>query len=54
MKKAIYVRIYSYLVRYIMIYSKQFGFRGNHSVNHAIISFTDLEKAFKTVHYDIL
>ena len=55
-----------------MIYSKQFGFRGNHSVNHAIISFTehirslldkgdyvcgvfvDLEKAFDTVHHDIL
>ena len=55
-----------------MIYSKQFGFRGNHSVNHAIISMTehirnlfdngewvcgifiDLEKAFDTVHHEIL
>jgi ribulose bisphosphate carboxylase small subunit len=54
------------------IYSKQFGFRGNHSTNHAIISitehirslldkgdyvcgiFVDLEKAFDTVHHDIL
>ena len=71
-EKTIYVRIYSYLVKYNMIYSKQFGFRGNHSVNHAIISFTehirslldkgeyvcgifvDLEKAFDTVHHDIL
>ena len=71
-EKAIYVRIYSYLEKYNMIYSKQFGFRGNHSVNHAIISFTehirslldkgeyvcgifvDLEKAFDTVHHDIL
>jgi hypothetical protein len=71
-EKTIYVRIYSYLVKYNMIYSKQFGFRGNHSVNHAIVSFTehvrslldrgeyvcgvfvDLEKAFDTVHHDIL
>ena len=71
-EKTIYVRIYSYLEKYNMIYSKQFGFRGNHSVNHAIISFTehirslldqgeyvcgifvDLEKAFDTVHHDIL
>ena len=71
-EKTMYVRIYSYLEKYNMIYSKQFGFRGNHSVNHAIISFTehirslldkgefvcgifvDLEKAFDTVHHDIL
>ena len=71
-EKSIYVRIYSYLEKFNMIYSKQFGFRGNHSVNHAIISFTehirslldngeyvcgifvDLEKAFDTVHHDIL
>ena len=71
-EKAIYTRIYSYLEKYNMIYSKQFGFRGNHSVNHAVISFTehirslldkgeyvcgifvDLEKAFDTVHHDIL
>ena len=71
-EKTIYVRIYSYLDKYNMIYSKQFGFRKNHSVNHAIISFTehirslldkgeyvcgifvDLEKAFDTVHHDIL
>ena len=71
-EKAIYTRIYSYLVKNNFIYSKQFGFRGNHSVNHAIISitehirslidkgeyvcgiFVDLEKAFDTVHHDIL
>ena len=40
-EKTIYARIYSYLVKYNMIYTKQFGFRGNHSVNHAIISFTE-------------
>ena len=67
-----YTRIYSYLVKYKLIYPKQFGFRANHSVNHAIISiteyirslldkgeyvcgiFVDLEKAFDTVHHDIL
>ena len=71
-EKAIYTRIYSYLVKNNFIYAKQFGFRGNHSVNHAIISitehirslldkgeyvcgiFVDLEKAFDTVHHDIL
>ena len=71
-EKSIYTRIYSYLVKNNLIYAKQFGFRGNHSVNHAIISitehirslidkgeyvcgiFVDLEKAFDTVHHDIL
>ena len=71
-EKTIYCRIYSYLVKNNLIYDKQFGFRGNHSVNHAIISiteyirnlidqgeyvcgvFVDLEKAFDTVHHDIL
>ena len=68
-EKAIYVRIYSYLVKNNLIYARQFGFRGNHSVNHAIISITEhirslldkgeyvcgiFEKAFDTVHHDIL
>ena len=71
-EKTIYSRVYSYLVKNNLIYDKQFGFRGNHSVNHAIISitehirslidkgeyvcgvFVDLEKAFDTVHHDIL
>ena len=71
-EKTIYTRVYSYLVKNNLIYDKQFGFRGNHSVNHAIISiteyirdqidkgeyvcgiFVDLEKAFDTVHHDIL
>ena len=71
-EKTIYSRIYSYLVQNNLIYSKQFGFRGNHSTNHAVISITehikklldngqyvcgvfiDLEKAFDTVHHNIL
>ncbi len=71
-EKLIYKRIYSYLDQKKLLYSKQFGFRGNHSTNHAIISltehirnlldkgeyvcgiFVDLEKAFDTVHHDIL
>ena len=41
MEKLIYSRIYSYLVKKELIYSKQFGFRSNHSTNHAIISITE-------------
>ena len=40
-EKLIYTRIYSYLVKKDMIYSKQFGFRSSHSTNHAIISLTE-------------
>ena len=68
----IYKRIYFYLDKKKLIYSKQFGFRANFSTNHAIISltehirklldngdyvcgvFVDLEKAFDTVHHEIL
>ena len=71
-EKLIYKRIYFYLDQKKLLYSKQFGFRGNHSTNHAIISltehirklldrgeyvcgvFVDLEKAFDTVHHEIL
>ena len=71
-EKLIYKRIYFYLDQEKLIYSKKFGFRGNHSTNHAIISltehirklldngeyvcgvFVDLEKAFDTVHHEIL
>ena len=40
-EKLIYTRMYSYLTKKDLIYSKQFGFRSNHSTNHAIISITE-------------
>ena len=40
-EKLIYIRIYSYLTKNKMIYSKQFGFRSNYSTNHALISLTE-------------
>ena len=35
-EKVIYIRIYSYLTKNNLIYSKQFGFRSNYSTNHAL------------------
>ena len=40
-EKLLYTRIYSYLDKKDLIYSKQFGFRSKHSTNHAIISITE-------------
>ena len=40
-EKAIYSRMYAYLMENNMIYDRQFGFRANHSSNHAIISLTE-------------
>ena len=40
-EKLIYTRIYSYLTKNNMIYSKQFGFRSNYSTNHALVSMTE-------------
>ena len=40
-EKLMYVRIYNYLDRNKLIYSKQFGFRSKYSTNHAIISITE-------------
>ena len=40
-EKLIYTRIYSYLSKNNLIYSKQFGFRSNYSTNHALISITE-------------
>ena len=44
-EKSIYVRIYDYLVRYNLIYCKQFGFRASYSTNHALISITEKIKS---------
>ena len=40
-EKVIYIRIYSYLTKNNLIYSKQFGFRSNYSTNHALTSITE-------------
>ena len=40
-EKAIYTRIYSYLVKNNLIFDKQFGFRSNYSTNHALLSITE-------------
>ena len=40
-EKAIYSRIYSYLVKNDLIFKKQFGFRRNYSTNHALLSITE-------------
>ena len=44
-EKVIYKRIFHYLTENNMIYKRQFGFRENHSTNHALISITETIKA---------
>ena len=44
-EKLIYGRMYSFLNNNNVIYEKQFGFRAKHSVNHALISTTELIKS---------
>ena len=39
--KTIYSRIYSYLVKHNLIFTKQFCFRRNYSTNHALLSITE-------------
>ena len=52
MKNSIYTRIYSYLTKKKLIYSKQFGFRSNYSTNHALISITEhIRKLLDNGHY---
>ena len=41
-EKLIYNRMYSFLNSNNLIYGKQFSFRAKHSVNHALISTTEL------------
>ena len=43
-EKSIYSRMYAYLTENNMIYNRQFGFRANHSCNHALISCTVYKK----------
>ena len=40
-EKVIYIRMYSYLTKNNLIYSKQFGFRSNYSTNHVLTSITE-------------
>ena len=40
-EKVIYKRMYEYLEKNKLIYNCQFGFRANHSTNHALISMTE-------------
>ena len=40
-EKIIYSRMYNYLTKNNLIYDKQFGFRSNHSTNHALISLSE-------------
>ena len=40
-EKVIYTRMYDYLMKNNLIYKRQFGFRNNHSTNHALISLSE-------------
>ena len=43
-EKAMYHRIYSFLCKYKLINTNQFGFRSNHSTEHALISLIETIK----------
>ena len=45
-EKVIYARMYKFLADNNLIYSKQFGFRSNHSTNDALVSLTEGIKSF--------
>ena len=45
-EKLIYSRMYEFLESNKLIYSRQFGFRANHSTSHALISMTETIKSF--------
>ena len=42
----IYSRLFKFLESNKLIYTRQFGFRANHSTNHALISMTESIKSF--------
>ena len=41
-EKCLYKRIYSFLMKNDLIYSKQFGFRTGHSAEHALVSLIEI------------
>ena len=43
-EKVMYARLYKFLENSQLFYSKQFGFRSNHSTNHALTSITETIK----------
>ena len=43
-EKVMYVRLYSFLQKYEIMYTLQFGFRASHSINHALVSLTEAIK----------
>ena len=45
-EKCIYSRFSGFLTKYKLIFKKQFGFRNNHSTNHALISLIDQIKKY--------
>ena len=45
-EKLVYSRIFSFLTLHNCIYELQFGFRGNHSTNHALFSITKMIRKY--------
>ena len=43
-EKAMYERLYKVVEKYEVLYSLQFGFRANHSLNHALVRLTEAIK----------
>ena len=43
-EKVMYVRLYSFLQKYEILYTLQFGFCASHSINHALVSLTEAIK----------
>ena len=43
-EKAMHERLYKFLEKHEILYSLQFGFRANHSINHALVSLTEAIK----------
>ena len=43
-EKVMYKRLYTFLGKHEIVYSLQFGCRGSHSINHALVSLTEAIK----------